>query len=101
VAILINNIAPLTELALWMHLHPFGRPTLIATFSAALCFGALPLVSRMAFGRSFALELAAATVGGVLYLALLWRWRQPLELKALLAIRKSRGRGRRRAVQPR
>jgi len=36
VAILINNLAPLTELALWMRLHPFGRPTVVATVVCAV-----------------------------------------------------------------
>jgi O-antigen/teichoic acid export membrane protein len=88
VAILINNLAPLAELAAWMRLHPFGRPTLIATTCAATCFMAIPLSVKVAFGTGLPGEVLAALLGSTVYLGCLWRWRRPLELGALLAIRR-------------
>jgi O-antigen/teichoic acid export membrane protein len=90
VAILINNLAPLTELALWMRLHPFGRATLVATLVCAVSFGLIPLLVRLVFGHSLVWEIAAAAFGSLIYLAGVWRWRELLELRALLAIRKTR-----------
>jgi O-antigen/teichoic acid export membrane protein len=87
-AIFINNLAPLTELALWMRLHPFGLAPAVAAGLAAVSFGMLPLAARLAFGRSLGWEVAATAVGLLVYLAGLWRWRGLLELRALLAIRR-------------
>lgn len=87
-AILINNLAPLTELALWMRLHPFGLAPAVAAALAVVSFGGLPLAARLAFGRSLGSEVGATAVGLLVYLMGLWRWRSRLELTALLAIRR-------------
>ena len=89
-AILINNLAPLTELALWMRLHPFGLAPAVAAGLAAVSFGLLPLVARLTTGHSLGWEIAGTAVGAVVYLAGVWHWRELLELKALLAIRRRR-----------
>jgi O-antigen/teichoic acid export membrane protein len=88
VAILINNIVPLLQLALWMGLHPFGRATTLAAILPAVCFGALPLIARPLVHHALAAELGVAFIGGLIYLAFLWRLREPLQLNALLSIKR-------------
>ena len=63
VAILINNLAPLLELALWMGLHPFGRATtLAAILPRASASGALPLIARPLVHHSLPAELGVAVL---------------------------------------
>jgi O-antigen/teichoic acid export membrane protein len=88
VAILINNIVPLLQLALWMGLHPFGRATTMAAILPAVCFGALPLIARPLVHHSLPAELGVAVLGGLIYVAFLWRLREPLQLNALLSIKR-------------
>jgi O-antigen/teichoic acid export membrane protein len=92
-AILINNLAPLTELALWLRLHPFGRATVIAAGLPAVCFAAIPLVVRVSLGHRLGAEIGAAAVGAIVYLAGLWTFREPLQLAALASIRRRRTTG--------
>lgn len=87
-AILVNNLAPLIELALLMRLHPFGLAPALAAALAALSFGVLPLLVGATSGSTLGWEVAATIAGLLVYLAGLWRWRELLELKALLAIRR-------------
>lgn len=80
-AIAINNLAPLTQLAVSMRLHPFGRASATAFAVCALCFGAVPLLLRVALGNSLPVALLAAVLGTVGYLALVWRFRLLFELR--------------------
>ncbi|MDP9239192.1 MAG: flippase [Actinomycetota bacterium] len=93
VAILVNNLAPLTQLAASMRLHPFGRYSTLALLLTAGCFGLLPLLAHLASGGSVIAAFVATGIGGLLYAAGLWRGRQGFELKALTSIR-------RRVAQP-
>ena len=91
VAIALNNLVPLAQLAVSMRLHPFGRSSGLAAALAAGCFGALPLAVRLVLGGGAGVAVGTAAACTCLYAALLWRWRDRLELDSLLAMRR-RGR---------
>lgn len=88
VAIVLQNIVPLTQVGLALRLHPFGSATATSAGLAVICFGAWPLVLRLALGTTWAGAVIGVTVGAALYLAGLWRFRETLELSALRAIRR-------------
>jgi hypothetical protein len=52
--------------------------------AAGAAYGALGLVMRVALGTSLPVFLAYEVVAGVLYLALLWRHREALQLTVLI-----------------
>lgn len=81
-AILFNNLTPLTQLAVSMRLHPFGRSTFTAAAVALGTMGVVP--GALALGQAPASVLLAAFGAGVLvYAALVWHWRSLLSLDVL------------------
>ena len=90
-AIATGNLVPLTQVALAIKVHPFGRSTLTAGGLALACFGLIPLGVRAALGLSWLSITVAAVVGGAVYLGLVWRLRDSLELNAFRDLRR-RGR---------
>jgi O-antigen/teichoic acid export membrane protein len=84
VAIFANNALPLTQLALAMRLHPFGRGTLLAMLSAAAWLGALPFVVGHVLGDGAAVLVAGMTLGLCGYLVTAWRLKHVFELDALV-----------------
>ena len=90
VAIVLANLVPLLLVGLSLHLHPFGRGTVVAAGLATLCFGAIPGLARLVLPGELWPLLAAAVGGGVAYAAGLWFLRGPLELDALRALRRGR-----------
>lgn len=95
-AIAINNVVPLAQLALSMHLHPFGRASATAFGLAAVCYGVLPVTVRLLFGDGLVLAAGTVLAGTAVFLALVWRWRVLFELR-LPSSRRGRGRP---AVRP-
>ena len=93
-AIVCNNVLPLTQLAVSMHLHPFGRGTLLAMASALAWLGALPALAGLAVSYTAPVLVAAMAVGAVGYVGTAWRMREVFDLDALLRAGR-RGRGRR------
>lgn len=87
-ALLFNSLTPLTQLALSMRLHPFGRASAQAAVLTATCFGVLPFVGREVTGGSVAAGLMGVTIGAALYLAGLWHWRRSFDLASLTAVRR-------------
>ena len=89
-AIGVSNLAALSQVALILKLHPFGSSTLLAVILPVVCFTGLPLLVRVTLGDGmpgFVVGVGASLSG---YVALLFVWRRPLELKQLvLARRKS------------
>ncbi|MCA1682546.1 MAG: oligosaccharide flippase family protein, partial [Actinobacteria bacterium] len=73
VAIVVNNLAPLTQLAASMRLHPFGRFSTLAVLLTGVCFGVLPLLTRLVGGGSLRATLIGTGIGALLYLDCLWR----------------------------
>ncbi|HZB32971.1 MAG TPA: oligosaccharide flippase family protein [Streptosporangiaceae bacterium] len=86
-AILINNVVPLALIVWSLRIHPYGAATLVAAGLAGLCFGVLPFVGRAAVGDGFATLAAFATFGALLYAGGCWRFRGPLRLGTLRALR--------------
>lgn len=91
-AILITNLVPLAQLYFAFRLHPFGPATVTAAGLAVLCFGIPPLLARFAFGVNLLLLTVFTLAGTVAYLAAAWRLRRVLQLDALRALRRGRGR---------
>ena len=94
VAIVASNSLALSQIALSMKLHPFGRESLLSLGLPVLCYLLLPLGARPLVG-SGSLGVAVGLVGStVLYAGLLFWARHRLELLALV----SPGRSRRRTA---
>lgn len=88
---LTTNLLPLGQLAFSLRLHPLGPGARLAMVLAAVCFGALPFAVLRLAGTEPVPVAASVVAGAVLYLGLCWRFRQRLDLDALLALRR-RGR---------
>lgn len=86
--ILAANVVPLVQVATVVGLHPFGRST--ATTVAVLIgwFVLVPALTRLLLGDRWPALVASLAVGGVGYLASLWRLRNLLGLTALADIRR-------------
>ena len=82
VSILINNLAPLAQVWAMLHIHPFGIGTPIVAVAAIALFGGVGLAVRSAFGESLVVVLIYGSIVTVVYAAVLWRFRSPLELRS-------------------
>ncbi|MEW6476288.1 MAG: polysaccharide biosynthesis C-terminal domain-containing protein [Actinomycetota bacterium] len=94
-SILFTNLLPLLQVWKFLGMHPFGRGFPKAALAALAAYGALGLVLRVALGTSFAVFVLYQVVAGLLYLALLWRHREALQLTVLVG--ELRRKNRRRA----
>jgi hypothetical protein len=95
--IVVNNVLPLTQLAVSMRLHPFGRGTLLAMLVAGCWLGVLPLVAALTLGSGLPVLVGAVAVGFAGYAATSWRLKDVFELDALVRATKRR-RGERAAT---
>lgn len=82
VSILVNNLLPLVQVWRAVDLHPFGRGSAIVGVSAAGCFGVIGWFAGANLTGLGGL-VATGLIGGACYLALLWRFREPLQLQVL------------------
>jgi O-antigen/teichoic acid export membrane protein len=94
-AILLTNLVPLWQIHHTSGLHPASLPWLRTMVYALGCFLALPLIGRVIEPDHWIGGIAGVVVGGLLYLALMWRARAALGLDRLATSRRA---GRRRAV---
>ncbi len=92
-AIVCNNVLPVTQLAVSMRLHPFGRGTLLTMASAAVWLGLLPSAAGLVFGWTGPVLVAAMAVGLVGYVAVAWRLRAVFEIDSLVRAARRRPRG--------
>jgi O-antigen/teichoic acid export membrane protein len=97
-SILLNNLLPLAQVWRFLRLHPFGEGVWVAAAIAGVCFGVLGAAVRAALGPTTAGLAVQALAGCGLYAALLWRFRDRLEVDALRGLLR-RGIGR-AAEQP-
>jgi O-antigen/teichoic acid export membrane protein len=89
-SILLNNLLPLAQVWIVVHLHPFGRGSLIVAASAVVWFVGVGLLARRLAGDDLWGLLVVAVVATPLYLASLWRFRDQLHLPLLRdALRRS------------
>ena len=81
-AITANNLMPLAQVGFRLHMHPFGRATLLAGGVSAVCLGLVPLLTRLIIGPSLAGVLSGCVIGSALWLLAAVRYRNVLELQA-------------------
>jgi O-antigen/teichoic acid export membrane protein len=98
-SIIFTNLLPLGQVWKFLGMHPFGRGFPKAALAAVASYGALGLVFRAALGTSLPVFLAFEAVAGLLYLAILWRHREVLQLDVLIGELKRKNR-RSKAPQP-
>jgi O-antigen/teichoic acid export membrane protein len=89
-SILLSNVLPLAQVWRFLRLHPFGEGVLVAVAIAGVCFGVVGAAVRAAFGPTTAGLAVHALTGCGLYAALLWRFRDRLEVDALRGLLRSR-----------
>jgi len=91
-SILLTNLMPLVQVWKFLGMHPFGRGFPNVVLAAGAAYGALGLVLRVALGTSLPVFLLYQLVAGLLYVAMLWRHRQVLQLDILLGELKRKNR---------
>lgn len=79
----IANLAPLTQIAVTMRLHPLGRGSVIAIALTTISFFVVPLGARTLLGSGAAVSVGAVAVGCTLLAAGLWRFRGILRLSLM------------------
>jgi O-antigen/teichoic acid export membrane protein len=91
-AIVLANLVPLLQIAIVFGLHPFGRTTFVTSAVTLGCFGVVPGVVIALLGSGWVSLVVSLAIGGCLYAALLWRFREVLHLIELASIRRRRRR---------
>jgi O-antigen/teichoic acid export membrane protein len=92
-SILTRNLASLAQVWIFMRLHPFGPGFPKAALAGGLCYGALGVVMRVALGTSVPVFVLYQVIAGTGYLAVVWRFRQALELPVFFSgLRRRSGR---------
>ena len=98
-SILFTNLLPLAQVWKFLGMHPFGQGFPKAALAAGAAYGALGLVLRVALGTSFGVFVLYQVVAGLLYLGILWRHRQALQLDVLVGELKRKNRRGKVAVE--
>jgi O-antigen/teichoic acid export membrane protein len=80
IAIVVANVVPVIQVHRSNGFTPFSRPWLHALITVSLLFGVLPGVVLLVFGSKSVLVLPALVVATVVYLAIVWRRREVLNL---------------------
>lgn len=83
VGIVVNNLAPLLELHLWLRVRPFGAGYPRVALAALACYGLLGVITRALFGTSPIVVAAFGLAASALYILLLARHSDLLQLGAL------------------
>jgi O-antigen/teichoic acid export membrane protein len=89
-SILLSNLLPLAQVWRFLRLHPFGEGVLVAVAIAGGCFGVLGAAVRAALGPTATGLAVHVLIGCGLYAALLWRFRDRVEVDALRGLLRSR-----------
>jgi O-antigen/teichoic acid export membrane protein len=83
IAIVVSNLLPLVQLGATLHLHPFGRGTIVACSMTCLSFGAVQIGMRMLLGGGTVALAAGLAAGCAVMAAGLWWFREVLQLSAM------------------
>jgi O-antigen/teichoic acid export membrane protein len=100
VAIVGENLTTTVAVALRTSITPLGRGVAVAAVSAAACFGVIGLAVRSLLGPSIGSFLLFATFASAAYLAVLWRYRDLLDLSILAAVLRRRSRTKDLSAEP-
>lgn len=93
---IVANVLPLVELRSYLGFHPFGRGWRYAAIASLATFGVVGAVVRTIAGAGLVSFVAYLLIAGAGFAALVWRWRDPLDVSAFAALIK----GRRKAEAP-
>ncbi len=80
VSITANNVLPLIQTWSSLKLHPFGSGFRLAIATTSIAYGGVGLLIRLLLGQTPQAFVLYAVVATGLYLALLWRFREGLDL---------------------
>jgi O-antigen/teichoic acid export membrane protein len=81
--IVVLNVAPLLEIRLFLGLQPLGRGFPIVALVSIGCYGVLGVVVRAALGATVSSFLLFAALSTALYVTLIWRFREALNVSVL------------------
>jgi O-antigen/teichoic acid export membrane protein len=84
-AIVLRNLLPMIQIAWKYHISPIGRETALVALASLLTVGAVPLVLRLVSAPTLWV-LAALVVGMAVFLLVVWRLREDLQLNAFVRI---------------
>jgi len=90
--IFVNNTLPLIEVRFMLGLSPFSATHSFVAATAAVVFGGLGLLTRLALGLTLPAFLGFALVASAIYAVIVWRNRDRLNVAALRESLKLRGR---------
>jgi O-antigen/teichoic acid export membrane protein len=91
-AVVVDNAIPVVQISRSLKLQPFGRGSVLAGGLAIVVFGGIGWLTRLLLPDSLGSQIGAMmitlVVGGVIYLAGIWRLRGSLRLAAFTAMRR-------------
>ena len=85
VSILVRNILPLIQVSRFLGLTPFGPGSRAAALASVPIFGGIGLACRFVLGPTVLSMLVFAVTSCSLYALVLWRLRDTLQLRELVA----------------
>jgi O-antigen/teichoic acid export membrane protein len=88
VAIIANNLMPLSQVWRHMSMHPIAPPMLRSAAVSAACFGVVPAIPVAVAGFSLVPVVIGCAVGMVLYVAIVMRWYESFDLHAFRPVRR-------------
>lgn len=92
VALSFRNLAPLVQVRRLLDLRPFGLGWPVVAIAAPALFGGVALAVRQLVGSGVLGLVAALLLAATAYAMVLWRYRAAVELRALTAALRRRGR---------
>jgi O-antigen/teichoic acid export membrane protein len=96
VSIIVRNLLPLVQIAWKYHISPLGRETALVAGISIATLGVVPGLLRI-LSVPTVVVLASLLLGGLVFLALVWRFREALQLGVFATIVKRSRDGRRAA----
>ena len=91
-SIIVNNVAPLVEVWLGLGVMPFSRGYLVACGASAICFGGMAWVIRALVGQRLLAMVLSITIATAVYLVILYRVRELLDVGEIIDAVRSRRR---------